>query len=134
MNHGECITTVLKAFKMWILIICFTAVLLDKKKIQSEACNNFFDYCDSIGNDDFSHDNLNFSSNILSMATESNMSLTLNREDRYKRSQNRTSDALETSNKITSMLDELLNDSGYDKQLRPGLSGNPIEVSRARFV
>ena len=71
--------------------MCFSAALFDKKKMQSEACNNFFDYCDSIGDDDFDHnDDLSFSSNILSMAIKSNMSLTLNPEDRHKRSQNRT--------------------------------------------
>ena len=63
------------------------------------------------------------------MVLSSKKYLNLTSENRLKGIQKRSNDAVETSNKITSMLDELLNDSGYDKQLRPGLSGVPIEVT-----
>ena len=128
----KCRTEFLKIFKLLILVVCISSSMFGKNKLQSEACNDFFDYCDSISNNESSHNDVqNKSSNILSMVLASNRYLTLTSENGLKGRQTRSNDAVETSNKITSMLDELLNDSGYDKQLRPGLSGVPIEVTSA---
>ena len=117
----------MKAFRKLILVLCLSSVVFNFETIRIEACNNFFDYCDSISGDVLDHNEVkNYSSNILSMILDSNRSQSLKANTGHKRSQNK--DQIETSSKITTMLDELLNDSGYDKRLRPGLNGVPIEV------
>ena len=132
MSVIKCITEFLKLFKVLIWVVCISASMFGKNKFQSEACNNFFDYCDSISNNESSHNDVQKNaSNILSMVLASNRYLNSTSENGLKGRQKRSNGAFETSNKITSMLDELLNDSGYDKQLRPGLSGVPIEVTSA---
>ena len=36
--------------------------------------------------------------------------------------------AKKTSNRVTTLLDELLVNSGYDKKMRPEVDGRPIQV------
>ena len=36
-------------------MMCLSSVVFDFEKIRIEACNNFFDYCDSISGDILDH-------------------------------------------------------------------------------
>ena len=116
-------------FDLIIFVFCFSSEVFDKGKFQIEACNNFFDYCDSISDEELDrNDAQNVSSKMLYMISEEQQLHHLETKNNYTNAENSSKNALQTSHKITTMLDELLNDSGYDKQLRPGISGDPIEV------
>ena len=122
-------------FDLLFFVLCFSPEVFDKGKFQIEACNNFFDYCDSISDEEFDgNDAQNVSSNLMYMISEEKQLRYLETKNNYTTAEISSKDTLQSSHKITTMLDELLNDSGYDKQLRPGISGDPIEVTHFRII
>ena len=117
--------------KIMMFIVLFSTRSFDNTHVAIEACNNFFDYCDSLGEDT---ENLNEEEDI-SLDSSSPLSSVVNN---YQNQQNLkakkrekrayTLKAFKSSTQITTMLDKLLRDSRYDKQIRPEISGTPIEV------
>ena len=99
----------------------------------SEACNSFSDYCDIFDESEnfqasLDSSNSKWKSNQLINYTV--VSYNRVRHDfRQKRSGDPFLEAKKTSNRVSTLLDELLVDSGYDKKMRPEVEGKPIQVS-----
>ena len=105
------------------------------------ACNNFGDYCDSLDEHP-----IEISSAAKSDATEilpednpyfvnhhndSEDQETVN--DRSKRALSSTKNEEMTSSQVTTILDRLLFESGYDRQIRPQINGPPVHVNIYEF-
>ena len=113
-------------------------MFLNKIEIQGNlvaACNDYRDFCDDseetllsdIGrgtnatNDKHVFQKTNLNGNV----SKQHDSDTLNRETRSFKPYRSEK---ELSLQITTILDELLFDSGYDRQIRPQIEGPPLEV------
>ena len=84
------------------------------------ACNTYTDFCDDINENTFVKNSME-SVNVTKVYEE----LDKNRQHDY------VTDLLDRSLrtlKITTILDKLLFDSGYDRQIRPQIEGPPLEV------
>ena len=84
------------------------------------ACNTYTDLCDDINENTFVKNSME-SVNVTKVYEE----LDKNRQHDY------VTDLLDRSLrtlKITTILDKLLFDSGYDRQIRPQIEGPPLEV------
>ena len=84
------------------------------------ACNKYTDFCDDINENTFVKNSME-SVNVTKVYEE----LDKNRQHDY------VTDLLDRSLRtlqITTILDKLLFDSGYDRQIRPQIEGPPLEV------
>ena len=84
------------------------------------ACNTYTDFCDDIIENAFVKKSIESVN-----ATKVYEDLDKNRQDAY------VTDLLDRSLRslqITTILDKLLFDSGYDRQIRPQIEGPPLEV------
>ncbi len=121
----------MNAPKIMIFIVLFSARSFENTRVAIEACNNFFDYCDSLGEEteDLKKERripLDSSSPLSSVLNNDQMQKIIKSNKRKKRAYSRK--AYKSSTQITTILDKLLRDSRYDKQIRPEISGTPIEV------
>ena len=117
--------------KIIIFIILFSVRSFENTRVAIEACNYFFDYCDFLGEDteDIKEERdipLASSYPLSSVSKNYSTQQTIKANKRNKRAY--TIKAYKSSTQITTMLDKLLRDSRYDKQIRPEISGTPIEV------
>ena len=117
------------------IIAPFIGVLVPGSILFVKACNSFSDYCDTFDEAE------NLPTSLNNSKTKYNPLLQVNHEKlenpsiksdylRHKRSYNDTFlTAKKTSNRVSSLLDELLVNSGYDKKMRPEVDGSPIQVA-----
>ena len=96
------------------------------------ACNTYTDFCDGISENKFIKNNVeNF--NVTKVHKNLDKSLQMDYVndllDRSVRSFKPYRSEKALSLQITTILDELLFDSGYDRQIRPQIDGPPLEVS-----
>ena len=85
------------------------------------ACNTYTDFCDDVINENTFVNNSIESVNVTKVYEDFDK----NRQHDY------VTDALDRSLRslqITTILDKLLFDSGYDRQIRPQIDGPPLEV------
>ena len=119
------------ASKIMIFIVLFSARPFENTLVAIEACNYFFDYCDFLGEDteelkEEGYISLDSSSLLSSVLKNYQNQQIIKNNKRNKREY--TIKAYKSSTQITTMLDKLLRDSRYDKQIRPEIIGTPIEV------
>ena len=113
----------------------------DVGKTSVIACNTFGDYCDSL--DEHPIDTIS--------ATESDSTEILpedtpyfvnhyndskdkdNVNERNKRALSSTKNEKKTSSHVTTILDRLLFESGYDRRIRPQINGPPVHVNIYHF-
>ena len=108
----------------------------DLGKTNVIACNTFGDYCDSLDEHpiDTSSATTSDATEILPEDTpyfvnhynDSGDKEIVN--DRNKRAISSTKNEEMTSSQVTTILDRLLFESGYDRQIRPQINGPPVHV------
>ena len=116
-----------------IFIGPFIGELFSGSNIFVKACNSFSDYCDMFDETDNLPTSLDYSKmtiNPLQTVTYEKLENRSIKSEylRLKRSNNDTK-AQKTSNRVSSLLDELLINSGYDKKMRPEVDGSPVQVT-----
>ena len=115
------------------LFILLSGLFRDKTSVLVEGCNKFNDYCDDF-NEELNDLNTN---KVLQLKPLSNLpdvnnynkTTTIEPNHRQKRSHFILRDAEKTSKQVTTILDNLLFSSGYDKQIRPQINGPPVQVT-----
>ena len=114
-------------------ILIFIGIIIEYNIILTLCCNSFSDYCDNFEEDYVAtnrEDDLYLQSKPrFSNFHEFDNTTTRESESRAKRSTDFTQDPVKISEHVSRILDELLVNSGYDKQLRPQISGKPIQVA-----
>ena len=95
------------------------------------ACNSYSDFCDnSVENSSVNIGRMNNTDvDMNNQDEEENSDYVDNILNRAIRSFKPYKSEKELSLQITTMIDELLYESGYDRQIRPQLDGPPLEVS-----
>ena len=115
-------------------ILLFIGMVIEYQVIQTLCCNSFSDYCDNFeedyvnsnGEDDlYLQTKPRFSNN-----QEFDNTSTRDSDRRTKRSPDSIQDPEKISQHVSTILDGLLVNSGYDKQLRPQISGKAIQVTQ----
>ena len=118
-----------------LIIGTFIGELFPGTKFFVKACNSFSDYCDMFDETEnlpTSLDNSNMKINPLQPFDYEELENRSIKSGylRLKRSKNDNFwTAQQTSNRVSSLLDELLINSGYDKKMRPEVDGSPIQVT-----
>ena len=105
------------------------------------ACNTFGDYCDSLDEHpiDTSSATTRDALKILPEDTPYFVNHYNDSEDkeivnaRNKRALSSTKNEEMTSSQVTTILDRLLFESGYDRQIRPQINGPPVHVNVSKF-
>ena len=94
------------------------------------ACNSYSDFCDnSVENSSVNIGRMNNTDvDMNNQEEEENSDYVDNILNRAIRSFKPYKSEKELSLQITTMIDELLYESGYDRQIRPQLDGPPLEV------
>ena len=108
----------------------------DLGKTNVLACNTFGDYCDSLDEHpiDTSSATTSDATEILPEDTPYFVNHYNDSEDkeigndRTKRASSSTKNEEMTSSQVTTILDRLLFESGYDRQIRPQINGPPVHV------
>lgn len=116
--------------KLALIVLSFLGGLIPDLRIFAIACNSFSDYCDVFDESE------NLQASMRNFTLEFNTQKFPNNENntgfsmksRQKRFQDPLLKARETSNRVSTLLDETLVDSGYDKKMRPEVKGRPIQV------
>ena len=112
------------------ILLPFFGDLIPKLGIFVFACNSFSDYCDVFDeseNVQTAMSNFSFEFHALKFPYHEN-NTGLYMKSRQKRYQDPFLKAKEISNRVSTLLDELLVNSGYDKKMRPEVEGKPIQV------
>ena len=113
----------------------FIGELFPGSKFFVKACNSFSDYCDMLDetkNLPTSLDNSKVKINPLQPVNYDKLENRSIKSEylRLKRSNNDNfKKAQKSSNRVSTLLDELLINSGYDKKMRPEVDGSPIQVT-----
>ena len=117
-----------RKFGMWNLI---TIQIFIMQLGVTSACNSYMDFCDGIKDNTFVDDSIE-SVNMTSVYDNVGKS---NKNDYVEDILNRAVRSFKPyrsekalSLQITTILDELLFESGYDRQIRPQIEGPPLEV------
>ena len=119
-------------YQLSFIIVLLIGGLISGRGMISEACNNFSDYCDIF--DENENFQASLDSSNLKRKSSQLINYTLVHDNRFrfdfrqKRSDDPFLEPKKTSNRVSTLLDELLVDSGYDKKMRPEVEGKPIEV------
>ena len=93
------------------------------------ACNSYSDFCDnSVENSFVNIGRMNNTDVDMDNQEKENSDYVDDILNRAIRSFKPYRSEKELSLQITTMIDELLYDSGYDRQIRPQLDGPPLEV------
>ena len=109
--------TLIKIFVMQLSVTC--------------ACNTYTDFCDGINENTFiknSIENVNVTNVYEDLDETRQVDYVNDLLDRSVRSFKPYRSEKALSLQITTILDELLFDSGYDRQIRPQIEGPPLEV------
>ena len=113
-----------------LIVLSFLGELIPEQGIFVLGCNSFSDYCDvfdEIETVQTAISNISFEFNALEFPYYEN-NTGFDMKSRQKRFQDPFLKAKETSNRVSTLLDELLVNSGYDKKMRPEVEGKPIQV------
>ena len=113
-----------------VILLSFLGGLTPKLGNFVLACNTFSDYCDVFDeseNAQTAMSNFSLELNPLKFPNHEN-NTGFEMKSRQKRFQDPFLKAKETSNRVSTLLDKLLINSGYDKKMRPEIEGRPIQV------
>ena len=109
----------------------------DLGKTNVMACNTFGDYCDSL--DEYPIETISATTSDATKIPPEDTPYFVNHyndsedkeivNDRIKRALSSTKNEEMTSSQVTTILDRLLFESGYDRQIRPQINGPPVHVN-----
>ena len=124
----------------WLLVFLIWG-FDDLGKTNVLACNTYGDYCDSLDEHpiDTSSATTSDALEILPEDTPYFVNHYNDSEDkeivndRSKRALSSTKNEEMTSSQVTTILDRLLFESGYDRQIRPQINGPPVHVNIYEF-
>ena len=120
----------------FILVLIYPEQFNNCKNIVAVACNTFNDFCDAFDenmedlkenpNKELEIQQTSFISADVKLHNYSGLDRTVDRDKRSSKTV--PVEERQISKKITTILDKLLFDSGYDRQISPRVKGTPLEV------
>ena len=123
--------TVVKMLKSAVLLLLFSGELCNRRNLFIAACNNFNDYCDDFNEEQdavYNSEDLEVDPLLNAYANTNNYPANMEPDNRNKQSDITVPKEDKTSRQITTILDKLLFQSGYDRQIRPQIQSSPVEV------